>query len=192
MHRLILRIVPLSMLMLVTFGFGPVTGTAQTPVDATPVPLSGVEVVTIGMTGIPSDAEGRLSDLNQPVHAVLEVTVEPGTALPDDYSIPSTVIQVTSGSIMVSVSEGVASVSVGSGLPIQAVNGAEVVCGDETCDLELGQEIVLGPGNGISLTESLFRAENLGDGPAVLQLSVLLPGTSLDDPLCWICPHITP
>lgn len=188
MHRLITRFVPLAVLLTAVIGLGPAVGNAQTPADATPVSIPGVDIVTIGVTGVPSDAGSRLSDLGGVVHALQTVTIEPGASLPDDFVISSMVIQVTSGSIVLSVSEGTGSVSVGSGLPIQAVNGAEVVCGAETCDLELGQEIVLGPGNGISLTESLFHAENLGDEPAVLQVSVLLPGTSLDDPLCWICP----
>ncbi|MDQ3654775.1 MAG: hypothetical protein M3457_06820, partial [Chloroflexota bacterium] len=162
MHRLIQRSVPLSVLLIALTGFGPAVGNAQTPVDATPETIPRVEVVTIGVTGVPANAGGRLSDLDGPVHALQEVTIEPGAALPDDFAIPSTVIQVRSGSIVVSVSEGVASVSVGSGLPIQAVNGAGVVCEAGSCNLEVGQEIVLGPGNGISLTESLFEAQNPG------------------------------
>jgi hypothetical protein len=54
----------------------------------------------------------------------------------------------------------------------------------------LGQEIVLGPGNGISLTGGLFEAQNPGDEPAVLQMSVLLPLSALDQPACWICPPV--
>jgi len=188
MHRLTERPVYLGLLLLTLIGFGPGAVTAQTPADTTPESIPGVQIVTIGATGVQSDAGARLGDLNGSIHVLQEVTIEPGAALPDDFAIPSTVIQVTSGSIVVSVSEGVASVSIGSGLPIQSLDGAQVVCAAVTCELQVGQEIVLGPGNGISLTESLFQAQNPGDEPAVLHGSVLLPGSILDDPLCWICP----
>lgn len=188
MHRLTERPVYLGLLLIAFVGFGPGAVTAQTPADATPESIPGVQIVTIGATGVQTDAGARLGDLNGSIHVLQEVTIEPGAALPDDFAIPSTVIQVTSGRIVVLVSEGVASVSVGSGLSIQSLDGAQVVCATESCDLELGQEVKLTPGNGISLTESLFQAQNPGDEPAVLHMSVLLPGSILEDPLCWICP----
>ncbi len=190
MHRLTERTVYLSLLLVAMIGFGPGAVTAQTPADATPESIPGVQIVTIGATGVQSDAGARLGDLNGSIHVLQEVTIEPGAALPDDFAIPSTVIKVASGSVVVSVSEGVASVSVGSGLPIQSRDGSQAVCAAESCELELGQEIVLGPGNGISLTGGLFEAQNPGDEPAVLQMSVLLPLSALDQPACWICPPV--
>jgi hypothetical protein len=76
-------------------------------------------------------------------------------------------------------------VEVGRGEAISSPDDT-VVCESGACDLAPGQEVILGPGNSISLKQSSFTAQALEGEPVVLNLG-LLQG---DDPsLCYICPR---
>lgn len=131
------------------------------------------------------------ADTSDPIHALMNLVIEPGMGLPDDYEYTSIVLHVQKGRIRVSVTGGDASVSVGTGRPIRVSPRGQVYCATGSRDLDAGQEVVLGPGNGLSLVGGIAQVTTLGKVPAEVQMSVLLRDNDIVMHACWICPGVT-
>ena len=162
-------------------------GQAQTGSEATPETGAGFTIETIGSSERVAALGGR-SDRRrgQLSHYLLRVTLQPGATLPEASEVPSVLIHLDSGRIQVSPSAGEEiRVEVGRGEAISSPDD-RVVCKEGGCDLAPGQEVLLGPGNSISLKQSSFIAQALEGEPVVLNLGLL----EVDDPsLCYICPQ---
>lgn len=165
----------------------PSWGQAQTGPEATPESKTGFSIETIGSSenvASPGGTTGRRGrELN---HYLLQVTVQPGATLPEASEIPSALIHLDSGRVLVSPSAGEEIwVEVGSGEVISSAEGT-AVCERGGCFLDPGQDVLLGPGNSISLKQGSFAVQALEDEPVVLDLGLVVE----DDPsLCWVCPR---
>lgn len=186
--RRAVRLTTLVTILLAVFATQlPMWGQAQSTPVATPEAEAGVSIETIGAS---TDVAGSGDKSNRAVgelsHYLLRVTLQPDATLPEALEVPSALIQIDSGRIRVSPSAGEEIwVDVGRGKPISSPDDT-LVCESGDCALEPGQDVILGPGNSISLKQSSFTAQALEGEPVVLSLG-LLQG---DDPsLCWVCPR---
>lgn len=185
MHPLIQRLVPLSVLLIILIGSGPAAGMAQTPADATPGPEigPGFEITVLGVSRYEENA-AELDRNGDPIrrnHALLAITMQPGVALPAFIGTQSAVVHVASGELQVTVNDGEAAV----GGPA----GTSGSCGDQVCVVNPGEQVILGEGETISLTEASFLLGTPADAAAEFQMTILVPVDDVSN-RCWICPVI--
>ncbi len=178
MHRLIQRIVPLSLFLLVATGFGPVAVTAQTTPS---LEKEGFELTVFGVSRY-QETTTEVDRNGEPIrrnHALVEITMNPEVALPAFVETQSAVIHVASGSLQVTVTGGEAIVTGPGRSPEECENGS--------CTVRAGEEIVLGERETISLADASFEVRATGDDLTAFLMTLLVP---LDDPRyrCWICP----
>lgn len=176
-------------------GFSPMPVAAQTPLAATPQPNPSFEITVLGISELPAAALTTPAGATGPeddelVHALLSISIEPGAPVPPLTGMRSVLITVQHGSLLVSASGETVRVNVGTGEPVRSGDEENVLCEQGDCVLEPGQAILLGSGNGLSVTQGDVQIEVHGDESTVVQMSVLQPRGEVGE-RCWICPRIT-
>lgn len=184
-----------ALLVLITLlAFSPVLASAQTPVVATPEPAPSFEITVLGLSVLSTESEATpvsatTTANGELVHALMNISIEPGAPVPTLTGMRSVLISVQQGSLLVSASGEAVRIDVGTGTSIRSGDDTQVLCERHDCVLDPGQEAMLGPGNGLSVSQGNVQMEVHGDGGAVVQLSLVLPGSLLNE-RCWICPTI--
>jgi hypothetical protein len=126
---------------------------------------------------------------DQATHTLVSLTLDPGASLPESYVYSSLVLRVHRGSVEVVPIGGIATVTVGTGKPVRPGPRRRPICETGTYRLADGEKAVLGPGNALSITGGEVSVKSVSRQPAEIQMSMVLPEP--DEPLCWICPHVT-
>jgi|GEM_PF-2446768 len=179
----------LVVVMVALTGLAPGLAVAQTPVVATPTGGPGIQVTVLAETGAltMTPGEGTPAPLMPSVeHRLERVTMEPGLGFRSGVVTQSMLIYVESGSISLSAQETDVSVDVGDGQPILSGDGETVLCEQDICIVQPGQEVVLGSGNSFAMVQDTVHVNTVGNEAAVFEMSSVV---ILDDrPLCWICP----
>lgn len=193
MRRLISAIALLAMLAGLG-GAALATGAAHeaTPMTGSPQPLAapGFQLTLLAETGVQQSLSTPVIDplVVPPGQRLYRAAIQPGNGfMMQDHE--TVTLTVEAGSLRLSTYDGVATVSVADGEPIDAEGGA-VICAEGTCDLPAGQAVTLGPGNGFALAGGTLEADVSGDQPASLLVSFSYREGFTN--LCWICPHVTP
>lgn len=155
---------------------------AQTPVPVTNESNPSIVHTDLGVTVMEETGQ---------VHFVKRLDIDAGAAIPTLNDLPSVVITVQEGQLLVTTEGGRPSGSVGTGDAIQTDDG-EVVCEKSTCLLEADQPVVIGTGNGLAISGGSIDMDTSGDEPVVALISVLISEERMIKERCWICPVVIP
>lgn len=184
-----LRLVRYALLSIsVIAGFAPAIADSRVTPGASPPSGAGVEMMVLAdTTGLEAAAgEGATVPGVAPArHRLLRFTMEPGAGFDTGIVLHSALVYVESGRVTVVPADTRAHVRVGSGDTIVSDDG-DVLCSHDSCAVEPGQAIVLGPGNGLAVEKGALRFEGVDSETTVFQVSALF--TPNNDQRCWICP----
>lgn len=173
MHHSIRRALAIAILLAV---LTPPPLLAQTPEPVTSEFVPSIVQTELGVSRVDG------TDL---VHVVMRLDIDAGADIPPLNGMSSVVITVQEGQLLVTPADGRATVSVGTGEAVQTEGS--VACERSTCVLETDQPVVIGAGNGFSISEGSLDMDVVGDQPVVLLASLLIPESALGG-RCWICP----
>lgn len=168
----------------------PAGAVAQQAGTATPEPVSTYDLTLIGVArtggapGTSSDAEGA-----DALHAVQLLDIDPGATVPQLRDVRSVVISGQAGEVRVTT-DAEALVSVGTGDPVRSEDGS-ILCEALECEVDAGSAVMIGVGNGISVSSGTLEFAVVGDEPASLLVSLLIPAGALGG-RCWACPVVIP
>jgi hypothetical protein len=175
-------------------------------VDDSSQGVPGVKVTALGVAaGRVGEAARRMALAEAPderpsgrgglrgaTHTLVNLVIEPGKGLPEEFVYTSMVLTVQKGRIRVVANGGDARVSVGTGRPVREKARGPVRCEYGSCDIASGEAVELGPGNALSLTGGAVSVTALGTRPAHVQMSLVLLDSEIVMSACWICPVIKP